>query len=92
MKEILKIKTVNILHSQFLLDPEVDDDDEAPKDVNAIPDTEEVIRTLNEIAYSVGYGGPNVRESMLERGAYVTICKAWKLCCWSGVPDVTAPS
>lgn len=80
------------MHTQFLLDPEVDDYDDAPKDPNVIPDVEEVIRTLSEISYAVGFGGPNVRESMLERGAYATICKAWKLCCWSGVQDVTAPS
>lgn len=48
------------------------------------PITKEVTLKLNEFADAVISGGPEVRESALDSGAYAIVSRAWIYCCYSG--------
>lgn len=50
-----------------------------------IPPATSVRDSLYLFADWVKFGGPPVRQQMLEQGAYEAVTKAWSLICYSGI-------
>ncbi|ODM99301.1 Armadillo repeat-containing protein 6 [Orchesella cincta] len=57
-----------------------------------MPITLEVTTKLNDLGEFVSDGGPDIRDKMLELGAYAIVIRSWYACCSSGVTNVPSPA